>query len=73
MITSIDKSVYIIEVKKKKRERKEIYTIFLQENVNNVERFFRIPLYVEKQGNKDVNCSAEIGMENFINDTLTVD
>lgn len=59
--------LYIIEVKKKRN------AIFLQENLNSVERFFRIPLYVEKQGNKDVNYSAKIAMESFINDTMIID
>lgn len=67
MSISIDTSVHNWS---KKKETKKI---FLQENLNSVERFFRIPLYVEKQGNKDVNYSAKIAMESFINDTMIID
>lgn len=64
MIIDIDKSVHNWS-KKREREKKK-NAIFLQENLNSVERFFRIPLYVEKQGNKDVNYSAKIGMETLL-------
>lgn len=68
MITGIDKSTYVVEVKK------ETLFSFLNENLKSrsVERFFWIPLYVGKQGNKDANYSVETGMEKFINDTLTI-